>query len=430
MACLTCSNITVPIMKTRLRIARKLPRIKKILHSPSFLLRKTGFFIIGALLILFLVLSFFYISTLLINISNEDSLKKQIASCNATYNGQEITCWTDVITDIIKKDGLHNAFFTISGRFVEQPSFKRHCNQILHDVGHWTYHYTTHNNVKFVMPPNVTMCASGFDRAFVHAMVASTGDIEKAIAFCRHPQLAAESADATARCYHDVGHGAFDIYAPQIPKEGQQPMLDKALKKCEEVSKTPLELDYCTGGVFSEVIEFYQENKYGVKLDTEDPFSLCREQAEKYKTMCYYTAKPLLLWLTHGDFIKAASLIETIEKDEYASGAMDALATSVALGNITNGVRIEDYDKNVLDCRTLQGRLHNPCISGLAIELLTHSSADDALSFCRLRILTGEERDACFLRIVPNLAEWVPKDRIKEVCESIEISYREFCRIP
>ena len=89
---------------------------------------------------------------------------------------------------------------------------------------------------------------------------------------------------------------------------------------------------------------------------------------------------------------------------------------------------VADYNGDILACRNIQGRLRLPCIGGLAIELLTQSSAADALAFCRLPMLSEPERDACFRRVTPNLSEWTPRDKIQEICSSLEEPYKGFCR--
>ncbi len=346
---------------------------------------------------------------------------------NLRQYDQQMQCWIDSIKGIIQHDGIHTAFDVISKQFLNEPSFKRSCNQILHEVGHWTYHHIMENNMEFIMPPNITLCAHGFDRAFVHELTSTTGDFSKAREFCTDPQLASESPEAIAGCVHGIGHGALSFYGPRMVNEGQT-LIAQALEKCTEISNTSLELDYCTGGVFSEVVRSYQTNSYGLSLDEEDPFSFCREQADSYKRMCYSAAKPLLLWLTNGDFSKAASFVENIVEDTYAIAAIDSLATSVTMRNIGNNIIIVDYVNDIFACRELQERLRQPCIGGLAIELLTHSGYADALAFCRLPVLMKEERDACFIRIVPNLYEWTPKDEIQQVCSSLEEKYKEWCR--
>ncbi|TSC77842.1 MAG: hypothetical protein G01um101429_943 [Parcubacteria group bacterium Gr01-1014_29] len=375
-----------------------------------------------------LLLAAFYVYTTVQNNAQNAQIAAWMATCSEKLQGQEFRCWVDGIESIIQRKGAHAAFAIISSRLLDEPSFKRSCNEILHDVGHWTYHYTVDNNIEFVMPPKVTLCASAFDRAFVHALISTTGDFVKAVKFCTDPQLASESPDATARCYHDIGHGALSFYAPRMTGEKPQQVIARALEECAKISSTPLQLDYCAGGVFSEVIKFYQTNKYGFSLNKEDPFSFCREQADPYRRMCYYAAKPLLLWLTNNDFPKAASFIESIVEDTYAIAAIDSLATSVTMRNIANNISVVDYAGDIFACRALQERLRLPCIAGLAIELLTHSSPVDALEFCRLSLLSEQERDGCFRRVAPNLAEWTPRDKIQEICSSLEEKYKEFCQ--
>ena len=385
-------------------------------------------FILAVSILSILLLAAFYIYTTVQNNAENTETAEWIAACNDSEQGQEFRCWVDGIESIIQHKGAHAAFATISTRLLNEPSFKRSCNEILHEVGHWTYHYTLHNSIEFVIPPKVNMCGSAFDRAFVHALTSTTGDFTKAVKFCTDPQLASESPDATARCYHDIGHGAFAFYAPRISNEKQQIVVTRALEECAKISTTPLQLDYCAGGVFSEVIKFYQTNQYGMSLNKNDPFSFCREQADSYRRMCYYTAKSLLLWLTGEDFPKAASFIERIVQNEHAIAAMDALATSVTARNIRKNISIVDYGSDVFACRNTKERLHLSCIGGLAIELLTQSSHADALAFCRLSVLSEQERDACFRRIVPNLYEWTPRDKIQEICSSLEKTYKQFCR--
>lgn len=390
-------------------------------------LRKKRYVSIVVPIFLMALVGIFYLTTQeKIQIVADGEAEKVTCGDQGQYH-EQIQCWVNSIKEIIKSKGMHAAFAAMSDRFMNEPSFKRSCNEILHDVGHWTYHETAHDNITFSVPPHITICAHAFDRAFAHELTATTGDFSKAIKFCIDPQLASESPEATASCSHGIGHGAFSFYASTMIGERPQVVIARALEECTKIAHTPLGLDYCTGGVFAEVVHSYQAGSHGLALNKEDPFLFCREQAESYKRMCYASAKPLLLWLTNSDFSKAASFIERIEEDGYASVAIDALTNSVTAGNITRSVRVVDYIGDIFACRKIQERLRQPCIAGLAIELLTHSSPADALEFCRLPLLADEERDACFRRIVPHFSEWIPRDQIQQICSSLEEKYRNGC---
>jgi len=393
----------------------------------AHLLRKKPYVLaIAILLALVVFIEVFYLTTQYKAQTLKDETLNLTCGSAKQYD-EQVQCWINGIKKIIQGYGVQVAFDTISNNFLNEPSFRNSCNQILHEIGHWTYHHVMENNTEFVMPPKINLCASGFDRGFVEELAATTGDFSKGKEFCSNPQLASESTEATARCFHAIGHGALSFYGPDMAGE-EQKLIEGALEVCTRFSSTSAELDYCTGGVFSEVVLAYQTNKYGLLLNREDPFAHCQKQADRFKYSCYYSVKPLLLWLSEGDFRKAASLVENIVEDEYAIAAIDSLTTSVTIRNIANNVSIANYVKDISICRTLQQRLRAPCVAGLAIELLTHSGHSDALEFCRLPILEKQELDACFKRIAPNLAEWIPKDEIQHVCASLEEQYKQFCR--
>src|SRR3989338_8474232 len=119
-------------------------------------------------------------------------------------------------------------------------------------------------------------------------------------------------------------------------------IIAQALKECEKMSDKYDQLDYCAGGVFSEIAISYKTSEYGFSLNKKDPFAICPKQAEAFKAICYRMAKPLLLWFTDGDFAKAASFVENIVEDKYTITAVRSLASAVTFRKMKNNVKISD----------------------------------------------------------------------------------------
>lgn len=340
-------------------------------------------------------------------------------------NHEQVQCWISGIKEIIQSKGMHAAFAAMSDRFMNEPSFKRSCNAILHEVGHWAYHETARGNIPFSVPPHITLCAHAFDRAFVHELVAMTGDFSKAKEFCADPHIAPESPHSTASCYHGVGHGALSFYSSKMIGEKSEKVVERALEECTKISYTSSQLgNWCAGGVFAEVVRSYQANKHGWSVNPKDPFSFCQGQSDSLmRSNCYATAHPLLLWLTHDDFPKAASFVENIADDTDAIGAMRNLGSSVTKRNIRNNVSMANYAGDALVCRGLQERLHIPCIEGLAKEFLTHGpplAPVDAVAFCELSVLMQQEKDSCLKFIVSQLPEWTSEDETRQICSLLK----------
>src|SRR3989344_2292912 len=95
----------------------------------------------------------------------------QAAACNGLkQQSQQVQCWAEAIESVIQQRGVNKTFELIPEYFLTKPGFAGMCYEVLHEVGHWTYHHTVENNIKFDMPENVTLCGNGFDRGFIEEL--------------------------------------------------------------------------------------------------------------------------------------------------------------------------------------------------------------------------------------------------------------------
>lgn len=359
-------------------------------------------------------------------VSDSQALKDQAEfenPCASYIDGQKLQCWDDLMDYTLEREGLDSAFVLMDNLFQSEPTFVANCHGFAHKLGEKAYTYFA-TNQQFSLPNKTSYCGYGFYHGFMEKLLHSKGTLDQARAFCKQAgdQLKNQNADAQGACYHGIGHGAVeDVTDPKLYGKPQA-IIQPSLDLCEQISDSEDKLFRCVTGVFNALEIVTTQGRYNLSLNRQDPLWFCRTQPENYKRACYTQMVVAVMHISGNDFVKAAEIINTIPEDNWAKESLSGLVVElVRLGRI-------DYQETINFCRDLSARFHLPCITGFAEGFLKYGPPQSeyikAVDFCSSPLLAGEEREACFGRILPILRIWYSAEKSTQICLSVEEKYR------
>lgn len=348
-----------------------------------------------------------------------------VKDCQKLTNKEQ--CWQDTLLTSIRTNGLKDAYKNFAYLFNNEPDFAENCHSFTHLIGEAAYKEFKQGK-DFPVTEQVSYCSYGFFHGFIEAMMQEDHNLSQARTFCDYidKQLKSETSTINA-CLHGIGHGVTDGSDPRA-HGSEVRLISPGLKLCETVGKTDFEVKMCATGVFNALAGMYLAPQYGLKLDKSDPFRICREQKRpEFRHACYDDFKALILTISNNDFAKAAQYIESIQETPYAYDAMDNLATYY----VYYLLKEPDLSKPINICHSLQSRIQVACIRGLGAGFMTAGIPDQeyvrAIQFCNSSLLTDEEKDACFERVIGTIYYRYSRQKAEKICATIDVKYQKYC---
>lgn len=368
-----------------------------------------------------------------------EEAKEASVHCGRGNNKEKrIRCWQKSIDAVVGQQGLAAGFTMVRELYGSDPEFARVCHDIMHRVGEAAYKRFA-NKDTMTLTPDTAFCSYGFYHGFIETLVAEGGNPDAMRSFCLFvdKQLKADLPDALYQCLHGLAHGAVLGEEDKFPGD-EQAMIAAGKKLCLRVSSTPEELFRCGTGVFDPISISYFTHQHDLAMNPEDPFWLCRLQKEDaFRSSCYVSMDPALMWLLDLDFKKAVAYIEAIPEDAYAVLAVRSLPLPASFIRIfapeETAARVERwYQKESIPlCQSLGKRLHLPCIEGIASALVFHEGDEDKYKdgflYCNNNALTEEERRACFGSLFSKLRTLSTRQKMQSICALADERYRDLC---
>lgn len=337
--------------------------------------------------------------------------------------GKNAQCWQKIIQQELRGNNLDAAFTALDAFTKQNPSALGDCHGLSHEIGEEAYRLFNRKK-DFALSPKTSYCGYGFYHGFMETLVHTTGDMAQARAFCDYAdkKLKIFIADAGGACIHGIGHGSVDDVPDPALWGSAQKIVEPALGLCERVAQNQDELFRCASGAFNALEILSDSGKYNLSPDRRDPFSICREQPEKYKRACYTQFLVAAMLVAGNDFSQTARFIDTIEEDAYAK------ETLVGLSVERVRLRETDYGTTVEWCRALTKRFHLSCVTGFAEGFLKYGPPEAeyvrAIDFCGSNLLSEEERRLCFDRVLSILRNFTTVAKAREICLSVGPQYR------
>lgn len=353
--------------------------------------------------------------------------KDNLANCNALAYSDKITCWKNYIDKTLSLGKLDEAMGIVASLYNSEPEFIPNCHDFTHAIGKAAYERFAKGE-DFKVGGETSYCAYGFYHGFMENLVSRSGDPASAREFCKKvdAELSQINSGAKLACYHGIGHGWTNVHDEKL-YGNERGMVTPAIVLCEEVTQDPEELKICATGVFDSISIGYYNQKYGLKIKKDDPYWLCREQKDKYKTACYMDLTPAILWLGGQRLTEAMKYISKVEPPYRDTFVLTVSEDSVRF-IIKDNLKIEDQ---VAVCRSLGHTQHLICIQGLVAGYMQFgtpgSEESNGLNFCERSFLTSDEKDSCFQKLSINVRISYSADRNHSFCAKVPEVYKKYC---
>ncbi len=348
---------------------------------------------------------------------------------NADVTRQE--CLDERIASVLRAEGLDAAFDLFASLYDTVPVFRGYCHDSGHRLGAAAYRLRAQEK-DFRVTPKTAACSFGFYHGFMEMVVSEGGGATEAGNLCAYVNrvIGREAPDATMQCYHGIGHGIVDMQAARLArarqgKEKELRITERGLAFCADAAAGAEERSRCATGVFNGISFLYMEPDSGIRMDPSAPLGLCAEgSAGAYQRECYLSMNSALLWRTEKNMADAAVFISAIPHDAARRDAMINLAAAAQSSS-------SSLETAVHQCRTIDKRLHIPCVQGYAYGYLERGRPGEeykeALGVCFAPLLSGEERDACLDYIFSYFNQWYSQEKAQEICKGLDTAYREKC---
>lgn len=353
--------------------------------------------------------------------TNVDACKK------ITSSSLKEQCWQKEIRSSLQSKGIDGAFETLSDLYDSDPKFSGSCHGLVHDLGEEAFKLFL-TNKKFNFSKKSNICSFGFYHAYMQELVRHNGnDYEKAREFCLEAerQLQTTTPDILGACFHGIGHGLIDDDG-FTKWNSEEEMVAPALKFCDNVAEDDSSLRYrCGSGVFNAMALAYIGER--AKVNNEDPIWYCKQiKDEVFRNACLDEMNTFLLSFTKGDLTQASQYLAEINNDEEAKSATRSLAQYY-----TSFWKEDNYASLAASCRTIQQRLINSCIFGLAAGLVENSTPGNenikSLKLCNISDLQQTERTACFSGLQWYLGRLFPPEKAKSLCNTEGNKFKNYC---
>ncbi len=337
-------------------------------------------------------------------------------------------CWRDSLNNALKKGGLVASYDLLAHYYETDSGFVSECHGFTHELGQKSYELYR-NDKKISLSPKVSYCGYGFYHGFVETLLHLDGDISEAEKFCEYAdnELSSFSKKTNVACYHGIGHGAVDG-SGKLNWDNPQDFISAGLKICITVSKTPDQVYQCGTGVFNSLAIALNSYAYNLNF-SGNPYQICSSQEDQFKRACFEQMNTRISGLSNSDLSLGVKYVLEIKDKKYSAFAMDQLAPATIASRVGKN---ENFDKEIMVCKSLPENLAKPCIEGLAGGILEFGKPDyeyiEALKLCESGSMNESDKEICYKYIASSLGILYSSDRVDEICKNVDSKYRIYCK--
>ncbi|MBI3577155.1 hypothetical protein HY086_03915 [Candidatus Gottesmanbacteria bacterium] len=303
--------------------------------------------------------------------------------------------------------------------------FGPYCHEFMHPIGRAAYQKISTNGI-FDVPVNTAICSSGFYHGLVEAMLAHGFDKNESKKLCDSVarQLHNQGVSAVGSCYHGLGHGFAENYIVQSDPDIPQ-LLTKSISLCHDIVSDPFLTENCYAGVFNVISTYFIEHPGTHWFVVNEPFGLCLLRKESYKA-CYAYMVLVLLQRNGGDFIKTATILDSLS-DKEQDPVVQALSYKRAVERVGSG----DIENDSRWCDIFPGKFWSMCIAGYIQGLVGYGKPGgehiQVIRFCTSKPFSDEEKKACLGEGIHVLSMVHPVSYMQSVCESLGRKFLPLC---
>lgn len=334
----------------------------------------------------------------------------------------------DIMREKFSTEGTAAAFEVFETVYKNYPDFADSgCHRHAHRVGDMAYYfdYLTHRELALVdFPKGATACGYGFYHGFFEHMVQDRPESEFVEGMCEYAkENLVDVAPAIGQtCYHGSGHGFLLARADEILAEHQWANIDafimKPLEQCEQLQGiSEEEMRECREGVYNVFTDWMATGEYGLSLNKNDPYALCKAQRDDRQKDCYAEMSQKLDWFSDYNPQKMVEIIQAVPRQEF-----QGLMMAVGVAGLVQHNPLESQEEILKACVTITDKiLRRNCIYGIIGGLAEHSTPGSdyrgALEFCALSLVPDDEVEGCYKTVLAKLDRFFTRDELNTRCE-------------
>lgn len=312
-------------------------------------------------------------------------------------------CWDEALSSALDQKGIQGAFAEFLKLYKTDAEFVTSgCHVHAHRIGD-VYYEVYASKLKTLqgieLPVETMACGYGFFHGLFEHFFRKYPNIALVRDICDDLDARYGRSIPLIRinCFHGAGHGL--IADPPDPARWGKPqeLISQPLSLCDAISPNPSETYACADGIFNVVSSWMGDEKYGMKIDTINPFWLCSSLAPKYQESCYYEQIMVMTEFEHRDMVAIAKkYIVPIQDRGIAQRTMFSLAAAF----LQKDVVLPSHTHLLQACRQMPQYLQRGCIEGVVNGFIAHGEPgkekEKASAFCNDRAMTAVEQRICF----------------------------------
>lgn len=349
-------------------------------------------------------------------------------------------CFALEIDRTLSTEGLDKAFDALIVFSKKDANFATACHGNVHEIGKAMYNrFFLGEKIKYT--PKMSYCGYGFFHGFMEELLADTGNIEKAVIFCKSldAELSGSVSGGTQACFHGIGHGAVDASEPSAWGNPTL-MIYPAMELCKRLPKENYAEHLCQTGAYNSLEILSTDSKYKLESLTRDPYSFCNSEPRERREGCYTNMIPAVLRITKDDVGKSGRYIlkniiypDDLTIDDFYVDEMVILSLFQEFDRLHLG-EPEMIEGGIELCRQFSsGRVRLACFMGISGGFMKYSAPKSAYEnwrlFCDNSALREDERNSCYKYVLSRISLWYDEMRAKKICKSVPAQYQGFCKI-
>lgn len=353
---------------------------------------------------------------------------KNVDEC--TKDKTRFKCWENIVTRILQEKGVAETIWYLERFREKDPKLASACHDYAHIVGEISY-WLYEDRGGLELTDDTTLCEYGFYHGFMQEF-GHHGEnfLEDSPEVCRDlvENFFKEGSKKTTidQCYHGIGHGLVFHYIDELGSNDKE-IAQKAVPICLE--NFPEYDKDCVDGVYGGInLLYFGYHGYQIPVNEEDPFYLCREEAEPYKDGCYVNLSASIFDFYSNDLSRALSAVASLGDISSASAAVEGLASASSHHFFWEP---DFYSQAIGICQDLDRGLNNDCLRGLAQGILNRARPQEryelAVNLCQDEKLKSSETEACLEGIFTKVFHQ-DLDSMDRVCSLVSEEYKSRCR--
>lgn len=294
------------------------------------------------------------------------NLNTAIEECRSEgYRAQQ--CLNDLVVRVGKERGLDAGFDALQSVYLADSEFAASCHGTTHELGSQAYDEFE----KGTMPrlsDKMSYCGFGFFHGFIEIFLQTGRPLSEARKFCDDAknEIGSTIAGVSAGCYHGIGHGVVDGTDPATWGDELE-FIEKGLDLCAKLGADEEAIERCASGVFNGLANVYDNPKYDLKLDADDPYRVCRSQSTEWAIDACYDQMNGIVNRLYPVFSVALSIAQNRSELSHRETAIRAVSSHRAQEALSDTRGLEEF---IRDCGVLDAQWRITCVQAFAVGLI------------------------------------------------------------